>query len=68
MATYTIKINERTKEGKRLAAMLGKSKAVTMFTHRRRTYAGLEEALKDVREGRVFEVKDADDLIRQCLE
>ncbi len=30
MATYTIKINEKAKEGKILAAMLGKSKAVTV--------------------------------------
>ena len=66
MATYTIKINERTKEGKRLAAMLGKSKAVTMFSHGKK-YPGLEEALDDVREGRVFEAKNADDLIKQCL-
>ena len=66
MATYTIKINEKTKEGKRLAAMLGKSKAVTVFSHDKKR-PGLEEALEDVRQGRVFHAKDADDLIRQCL-
>ncbi|MGE4587568.1 MAG: hypothetical protein AB7D05_09520 [Mangrovibacterium sp.] len=66
MATYTIKINEKTKEGKRLAAMLGKSKAVTVFSHDKKR-PGLEEALEDVRQGRVFRAKDADDLIRQCL-
>ncbi len=28
---------------------------------------GLEEALDDVREGRVYHAKDAHDLIKQCL-
>ncbi|MDO5342757.1 MAG: response regulator [Bacteroidia bacterium] len=35
-------------------------------TSRRKT--GIELALEDVEAGRVFTAKDADDLIRQCLE
>lgn len=35
-------------------------------TTRRKT--GIELALEDVEAGRVFTAKDADDLIRQCLE
>ena len=66
MATYTIKINEKTKEGKRLAAILGKSKAVTVFAHDKKR-PGLEEALEDVRRGRVFEVSSGADLLKKCL-
>lgn len=34
----------------------------------RRKKTGLELALEDVEAGRVYSAKDADDLIRQCLE
>ena len=30
--------------------------------------SGIEEALEDVKAGRVFHAKDAHDLIKQCLE
>ncbi len=65
MAVYTIKINEKTKSGKNLAAFLRSSKDVLSFESKRDP--DLEEALEDVRKGRIFEAKDADDLIRQCL-
>jgi hypothetical protein len=66
MATYTITINEKSKAGKNLAAFLRSSKDVISFREARKD-PDLEEALEDVRQGRVFEAKDADDLIRQCL-
>lgn len=66
MATYAITINERTKEGRQLAAALAKSKAVVSFSGGKRL-SGLTEALDDLRKGRVFEAKDGADLVRKCL-
>ena len=46
--------------------MLGKSKAVTVFSHDKKR-PGLEEALEDVRQGRVFEISSGADLLKKCL-
>ncbi|MGV8139377.1 MAG: hypothetical protein AB2L20_29635 [Mangrovibacterium sp.] len=62
MATYTITINERTREGKRLAALLRASKQVTSFRESERI-PDLEEALEDVREGRVNTYSSVDELM-----
>jgi hypothetical protein len=65
MATYTIRINEKTKSGKNLAAFLRSSKDVLSFESKKDP--DLEEALEDAREGRVFEVSSGADLIKSAF-
>ena len=66
MATYTINIDEKTDTGRNLVAFLRSMKDVVSFTDiKKRT--GLDEAFEDKKEGRVFDAKDAADLIDKCL-
>ncbi|SHJ17141.1 hypothetical protein SAMN05444280_11282 [Tangfeifania diversioriginum] len=66
MATYTITINEKTKAGKKLVALLESLNEVVSISEIRKS-KGLDEALEDVKHGRVWEAKNAKDLINKCL-
>jgi hypothetical protein len=67
MATYTITINEKSRAGKKLVALLESLSEVVAFTEVRKVKS-LNEALDDVKNGRVFEAKNAKDLIDKCLQ
>lgn len=67
MATYTITINEKSRAGKKLVALLESLSEVVAFTEVRRVKS-LNEALDDVKNGRVFEAENAKDLIDKCLQ
>lgn len=64
MATYTITVNERTKTGKNLVAFLSTLSDIVTIKPAR---TGIDEALEDVKHGRVSKAKDAADLLNQCL-
>jgi len=63
MATYTIKIDENSEEGKGVLTLLKSLKGVVSIQS-----SALDESLEEVKEGRVHYAKDARDLIRQCSE
>lgn len=67
MATYTITINEKTRAGKKLVALLESLNEVVAFSEVRKN-KGLDEALKDVEYGRVSSAENAGDLIGKCLQ
>lgn len=60
MATYTITINERTKQGKSLRDYL-QALGIIKTTKK----GSLDEALEDVRKGNVYEASSIEDLIKQ---
>ena len=64
MATYTITINERTKTGKNLVAFLSTLSDIVTI---KPAHTGIDEALDDVKNGRLTKAKDATDLLKQCL-
>lgn len=66
MATYSLKINDRTKKGKLLIDFLKTLEGVEI--KKQKTNNALDEALEDIKEGRVYKAKDANDLINSCLE
>lgn len=56
MATYTITIKESTKEGKNILALLKSLSSITFETRKKRSKratCGLDEAMRDIRLGRV---------------
>jgi len=65
MATYSITINERTKKGKLLIDFLKTLDGVEIKKEKGNN--ALEEALDDIKAGRVYKAKDAADLINSCL-
>ena len=66
MATYTVNINERTQAGKSLFLYLNSLGVITeRLTQRRRT--GIDEALDDVRNGRVYQADSVDAMFKQIL-
>lgn len=67
MATYNITINEKTRSGKKLVALLESLSEVVAFTEVKKK-KGIDEALDDIKNGRVFEAEDAKDLIDKCLQ
>jgi hypothetical protein len=71
MATITLKYNSRNHLAKRtedyiLSPGVFETQTGGNDPHGRKT--GLDEALEDVENGRVHKAKDADDVIRQCLD
>jgi hypothetical protein len=66
MATYTITINEKTKAGKKLVALLKSLNEVVSLSEVSKN-KGLDEALEDVKHGRVYKADSAKDLINKCL-
>ncbi len=68
MATITLKYNARNRVAQKTIdyiLSLGVFETHPNDALRRKT--GIEEALEDVANDRVYEAEDADDLIRQCL-
>ncbi len=61
MATITLEYNERNKTAKQMIEI------ILSLGLAKRKKTGLEEALEDVENGRVYSAKDAADLIRQCV-
>ncbi len=68
MTSYTIKIDERTAEGKQILDYLKSSNNVTITKIGKIKKTGIEVALEDIEKGRVYRAKDAKDLIEKCLE
>ncbi len=68
MATYTITINERTEIGKSLLVLIkSMGSAVSLTPTKKIQKNGLDEALEDIKLGRLHSAKNANDLIEQCL-
>jgi hypothetical protein len=65
MATYTITINDSSKKGKILIDFLKTLDGVEI--KKEKSNNALDEALNDVKEGRVYKAKDTTDLINSCL-
>lgn len=66
MATYSLKINERTKKGKLLIDFLKTLDGVEI--KKQKSLNALDESIEDVKKGRVYKAKNAADLINSCLE
>lgn len=62
MATYTVTINERTNIGKQLVAFL---KGIGAIKDEKK--GTLDQALKDVEEGRVYTAESVEDMMKQIL-
>lgn len=67
MATYNITINEKTRAGKKLVALLESLSEVVSFTEVK-PKKGMNEAFEDIKNGRIFEADNAKDLIYKCLQ
>lgn len=65
MATYTLTVNEKTKAGKDLIALL--SSLTDVVLEPAIDISGINEALKDVETGKVYTAKNGSDLISKCL-
>ncbi len=66
MATYAININERTQAGKSLFIYLNSLGVITERLKQPRR-AGIDEALDDVRNGRVYHADSVDAMFKQIL-
>lgn len=62
MTTYTVTINERSKILVKLLEVLSLAGATV-----EKKKNGLDEALEDIEEGRVFEAESVDDMFKQIL-
>jgi hypothetical protein len=67
MATYNITINEKTRARKKLVALLESLNEVVAFAEVKKN-KGMDEALDDIKNSRVFEAENAKDLIDNCLQ
>ena len=66
MATYAVNINERTQAGKSLFVYLN-SLGVIVERLAQPQRAGIDEALDDVRNGRVYHADSVDAMFKQIL-
>ena len=66
MATYAVNINERTQAGKSLYLYLSSLGVITERLAQRRRPA-IDEALGDVRNGRVYQADSVDAMFKQIL-
>lgn len=64
MGTYTVNINERTKTGKNLVALLRSLKGVVNMTKS----TAIDESILDANTGNTQKAKNAKDLLNKCLE
>ena len=64
MATYSVTINERTCSGRELVMRLSNMPEIK-FEKMTARKSGLDEALEDVRAGRVTEYESVDDLFEK---
>jgi hypothetical protein len=58
MATYQISIDEKNISGKRFLALMKTLPFISISKNKPKRMTGLDEALKDIEEGRVFEIED----------
>ena len=66
MAVYAVNINERTQAGKSLFLYLTSLGVISeRLTQRRRP--AIDEALEDVRKGRVYKAESVDAMFKQIL-
>jgi len=65
MATITLNYDARNKNINMLLDVIRNLGAVTTNTSQKK---GLEEALEDVKKGRIYKAKNAKDVIMQCLQ
>jgi len=66
MAVYAVNINERTQAGKSLLLYLSSLGVISeRLTQRRRP--AIDEALEDVRKGRVYKAESVDAMFKQIL-
>ena len=61
MTTYTITINEQTMAGKGVLSILKSLKDIVFIKR-----SGINESLLDIKAGRVYDAKNAKDLISKC--
>jgi len=66
MATYTITINVRTNSGKKLMDYLKSIDGVEV-KRAKTSNSALDEAIDDIKNGRVYKAKNADELVNSCL-
>ena len=66
MATYAVNINERTQAGRSLFVYLNSLGVITERLPQRRR-RGIDEALDDVRNGRVYQAESVDAMFKQIL-
>ena len=66
MATYAVNINERTQAGKSLFFYLNSLGVITERLAQSRRPA-IDEALSDVRDGRVYKADSVDAMFKQIL-
>ncbi len=66
MTTYTITINEHTNSGKKLMEYLKSIEGIKVEKAKTKNLA-LDEAIDDIKNGRIYKAKNADDLIKSCL-
>ena len=66
MATYAVNINERTQAGRSLYLYLSSLGVITKRLAQRRR-PGIDEALDDVRNGRVYHADSVDAMFKQIL-
>ncbi|MDA3912391.1 MAG: hypothetical protein PF448_13640 [Bacteroidales bacterium] len=64
MGTYTVNINERTKTGKNLVALLRSLKGVVNMSKG----TAIDESILDANTGNTQKAKNAKDLISKCLD
>ena len=64
MTQFTVTITD-PKEASLIKKLLAKFDSVTISKPSRKRKTGLDEALEDVKAGRVFHAKSVDDLFRQ---
>jgi len=65
MATLTINYDARNKNIKTLLKVIMNLGATPVNTTRK---TGMDEALEDIKNGRIYAAKDAKSLINQCLQ
>ncbi len=68
MATYTININETTKEGKSILALLRLLSSISFVKDKKTVKtSSIDKSLADARMGKTYKAKDGFDLIDKCL-
>ena len=69
MATYTININESTKEGKSILALLKSLSSISFISAKKRAAQtpSIDISLAEARQGKTHKAKDGFDLIEKCI-
>ena len=65
MATYKINIDEKNASGKHFLALMKSLPFISFLEKEKKKMSGLDEALEDIKKGRVKEIKDIDKFFKQ---